>query len=191
MDIITIVIIILACVLLYFIYDSLSSNAKYMKKIEKSINDNLVELEMSMEKKLGVINDNINKMQKIQKQISDTNRMNEQVVLNKFDVCQNSPNCFIEKDDNHEAKMFYMSPITKTSNKSENDSVYDNQDVIKTEFINMLNHVQQMPFNFIVMSNQENPEKEEDMVPRVEEIVEEEIVEEIVEENPKFENIDD
>lgn len=183
MDIITIVIIILACVLLYFIYDSLSSNAKYMKKIEKSINDNLLELEMSMEKKLSSINDNVNKIQKVQKQINDANRMNEQVVLNKIDVCQNSPNCFIQKDDNNEAKMFYMSPITKTSVKSENDSVYDNQDVMKNEFMNILNQVQQqMPFNIVVVPNNENIKEELQESPRVEEIIEEE--------EPRFENID-
>jgi len=204
MDIITIIIIILSCILFYFIYDLLSTNSKLIKKIEKNITDNLMELELTIDKKLNSITDNVNKIQKNQKQIMDTNKMNEQVIYNQIDNCQmdncqNSPTCFIKKDDNKEAKMFYMSPMTKNSSvKSSNDSVYDNQDInndinklnndfnndinnfinnnINENLIHLLNHVNQMPINIVVMSN--------------EEIMENEKVEE-VEEIPRFENIDD
>ena len=52
--------------------------------------------------------------------------MNEQHILNKFSECKNSPNCFVN-GENEESKLFYMSPITKTSN---NESIYDNNIII-------------------------------------------------------------
>ena len=133
-DLTTIIIICIFLLISYFVYQLLIDNMKLTKKIEllisNKIEDVLEKIEETndiLNKKTDILNNKIKECYDLEFKMNELNILNNQKIVEKHDYQEEdnnneiSPiteNFFIKKDKNKDKDMYYMSPVQKSSKKS-------------------------------------------------------------------------